>query len=840
MRFSLLPFQVTTVERAVTELRLSMDEVGRVGLGGNGQAVTLAAPTGAGKTVMAAAVLEALFWGDEQALGDDQLTVVWLSDLPNVNEQTRRKIARASDRLTEDRLVQVDNNFRDDELAPGRVYFLNTQKLSVNAGLVATGDDRNSTIWEVLTRTIARAPSRFLLVIDEAHRGMDRPTGTAAQTAASIVQRFILGSDEMTRSPIILGISATPTRFDNLVAGANRTIRRADADIAEVRSSGLIKERIVVWRPEHGLVHSELTLLQRAAQSLHDYQLRWTRYCDEQSLPKVVPILVVQVEDKTGDAVTATDLAQAIDAIEEVTGHLHPDSYAHCFGDAPAPVIVGSRRIRYLRPADIDSDPQVTVVFFKTSLSTGWDCPRAEVIMSFRTAREPDFIAQLVGRMVRTPLARRVDSDEVLNSVGLYLPKYDRGAVQAIVRQLRSGDPDFVPPIEVDEGDGLVSCDRRTDLFDRVTETAKSVRSYVVPRRRRMAPVARLERLAGCLSDFELHADAPTEMEAALVDILWSRLSARRSDRDFERAIEQSKKIGLNATTLSYLTGETETLSIQVESTSRSLERLYEQVGLKVGAGLHTKLWRKIRVEDPTISGDVARLYVIATLGESATLRALDNEARQQFEEWVGRFSDEIDELAEAERQEFDQLLEHAEAPTDRAMSLPTTVRARRTERSIDYPRNLYQDEDGEYPDTFNDWEKDVVETELGRDGAITWVRNKPRQSWALTIPYDGPTGDAEAMYPDFLFFRQVGDKVVVDLVDPHGVHIPDAPAKARGLARYAKKHGHLFNRLEMVIYDRTDGRRQTLNLKSVSVRDHVLAVTTQQHLHALFDLAGS
>lgn len=460
--------------------------------------------------------------------------------------------------------------------------------------------------------------------------------------------------------------------------------------------------------------------------------------------------------------------------------------------------------------------------------------------MSFRTAKDATFIAQLVGRMVRTPLARRVDSDEVLNSVALYLPRYDRGAVQGIVRQLRSGDPDFIPATDAEEGNGLAACERRGDLYEQVAAAARSIRSYVVPRPRRMAPVTRLERLAGSLSDFDLYPDAPAQMEADLVDLLWSRLTARRSDEEFERAIERSKKIGLNATTLSYLTGQTETSTIQVESTSRSLERLYEQVGVKVGAGLHEKLWRRIRAEDRSIGGDTARLYVIATLADGSTLRALDTQARQRFEEWVAQYQDQIDELPEGERQEFDRLLEHADEPTDRALALPVTVRARRTDRSIDYPRHLYQDDDGNYPETLNEWEGDVVETEIARPWAICWVRNKERQSWALTLPYDTSAGDPAPMYPDFLFFRKQDDKVVVDLIDPHGVHLEDAPAKARGLARYAKKHGHLFARVEMVIYDRQNRRRQTLNLKSVAVRDHVLTVQTHQHLHSLFDLAGS
>lgn len=837
MRFTLLPFQEETVAAAVTALRLSMDEVARAGPS-SAQAVTLTAPTGAGKTVMAAAALEALIWGDQAAPGDEERVVVWLSDLPNVNEQTRRKIQKASDRL-QDRLVQVDTDFRGDEFAPGHVYFLNTQKLSVTSSLVEVSEERRFTIWEVIDRTIARDPSKFLLVIDEAHRGMDRPTSAAAQQATSIVQRFIFGTEGMRRSPVVLGISATPQRFDELIAGTPRTIRRAEADIEQVRASGLLKERIIVWRPEHGIQHSEVTLLQRAAQTLQDYDLRWSRYTGNLRLPPVVPVMVVQVEDRTSDAVTATNLHQAIEAIEEVTGPLHPDSYAHCFGDAPAHVDVGSRRIRYLRPVDIDNDPQSTVVFFKTSLSTGWDCPRAEVIMSFRAARDATYIAQLVGRLVRNPLARRVDSDEVLNSVALYLPRYDRGAVQSIVRQLRAGDPDFLPGIEAEEGNGLVTCERREDVYSHIEQAARSVRNYVVPRIRRMPPVTRLERLAGSLSDFDLYPAAPDDMDAALLTVAWDRLHERLGQAEFESAVERSKQVGLSSTTLSYLTGETETTTIRVQSTSRSLDRVYEQVGTRAGAGLHEKLWRRILDEVDGIDGDTARLYVIATLGEPATREAIDAAARQTFDDWLGQYQDKVDDLPENARQEFDRLREHADAPTHNALALPLTVRARRSDRSIDYPANLYEDENGVYPERLNEWEKDVVETEIARDGAICWVRNKDRQSWALTIPYETTEGHAAAMYPDFVFFRKSGRKVVVDLIDPHGVHLPDAPAKARGLARYAKTHGSAFNRIEIVIYDRQNNRRKSLNLKSLSVRNHVLAVTSSQHLNALFDLAG-
>ncbi|WP_163602770.1 hypothetical protein, partial [Klebsiella pneumoniae] len=76
--------------------------------------------------------------------------------------------------------------------------------------------------------------------------------------------------------------------------------------------------------------------------------------------------------------------------------------------------------LRKVEASRIDADKNIGVVFFKTSLSTGWDCPRAEVMMSFRRAEDHTYIAQLLGRMVRTPLARRIEKDAALNDVHLF------------------------------------------------------------------------------------------------------------------------------------------------------------------------------------------------------------------------------------------------------------------------------------------------------------------------------------------------------------------------------------------------------------------------------------
>jgi type III restriction enzyme len=164
----------------------------------------------------------------------------------------------------------------------------------------------------------------------------------------------------------------------------------------------------------------------------------------------VRPILVVQVEDGVeGKTLTRTNLADVVRVIERQTGPLAVNEIVHCFQDK-TDIEAGGRIIRKLEASRIQDDTNVKVVLFKTALTTGWDCPRAETMMSFRRAQDPTSIAQLVGRMIRTPLARRIETDEVLNTVDLFLPHYDSEALEGVLARLRSPDESEGLPTQVE------------------------------------------------------------------------------------------------------------------------------------------------------------------------------------------------------------------------------------------------------------------------------------------------------------------------------------------------------------------------------------------------------
>lgn len=128
MSMALIGYQVDAAQRILSRISRGIPAYIE---DGERTAVSLSAPTGSGKTIIAAAVIEQLLFGGEGRPGNHRLVVLWVSDSPELNEQTRDKFMAFSPKLTLERLVAVgdDDPLDVGSLRPGRVYFLNTQKL---------------------------------------------------------------------------------------------------------------------------------------------------------------------------------------------------------------------------------------------------------------------------------------------------------------------------------------------------------------------------------------------------------------------------------------------------------------------------------------------------------------------------------------------------------------------------------------------------------------------------------------------------------------------------------------------------------------------------------------
>ena len=441
MRDELISFQQTAVSKLLAEIN-SAQAYHRVD--GRPQVIAFRAPTGSGKTIVMTEVIEDILNGTETTVEQPEAIFVWLSDSPQLNEQSKTKIIQKADKIRPNQCVTIeDDSFDQEMLDDGMIYFLNTQKLGKASRLVSGSDSRTYTIWQSLQNTAERKGNHLYVIIDEAHRGMqDRE----AARATSIMQKFLIGSeaDGLDALPVVIGMSATDERFRRLVGNISSVRHDVDVRPDEVRASGLLKDRIIITYPEQDSI-DDMVILQAAADEWKDKCEHWNYYCTTQKSQQVRPVLVIQVENRNSDSASATEIGECLSRIEARTGARFSEyEVVHTFGQT-ATIEAGGLKIHHVDASDIADNKKIRVVFFKENLSTGWDCPRAETMMSFRHAQDATYIAQLLGRMIRTPLQRHIDVDETLNEVCLFLPHFNKDNVESVMKALQDEEGSDIP-----------------------------------------------------------------------------------------------------------------------------------------------------------------------------------------------------------------------------------------------------------------------------------------------------------------------------------------------------------------------------------------------------------
>lgn len=131
-------------------------------------------------------------------------------------------------------------------------------------------------------------------------------------------------------------------------------------------------------------------------------------------------LVVIQVCAGSGTKVSDTDLDDVIAKIEERMGDSFKENeVVHTFGSTGTLSIHGLT-VPHIEPSEIAEDRRIRVVLFKENLSTGWDCPRAETMMSFRRAEDATYIRLLSGRPLASNRFRMIISLKARERLNLY------------------------------------------------------------------------------------------------------------------------------------------------------------------------------------------------------------------------------------------------------------------------------------------------------------------------------------------------------------------------------------------------------------------------------------
>lgn len=687
-------------------------------------------------------------------------------------------------------------------------------------------DGRTYTIWDTIRNTIEHPDLTLYLVLDEAHRGMGSSTKAVRDARSSIVKRLINGDGSVPPVPIVWGISATVERFRAAMDVAERRsiLPDVEVDTLRVQESGLLKDTVILDIPDEA-GQFDTVLLRRGTEKLRAATQAWNEYARSQDIEPVVPLLVLQVPNKPDP----DDIARALDAVFDTWPDLPIESVAHVFGDHSDQTF-GPFPVPYISPELVQDATRVRVLLAKDAISTGWDCPRAEVMVSFRPAKDRTHITQLLGRMVRAPLARRIPGNEALNSVDCLLPFFDRTTVKSVADALMHGRNDdrtddtppvrrvLVNPIEVTPNESIL---------DEVWDKLLTLPSQSLPQRT-AKPVKRLTALAHELAFDGLRPGAGKLAHAEMHKVLDAAQARYASEIEAARSAVMTVE---GRTLIAHIHRKEATFDEFVASADQVVvDDAYRRAARVVSPDLARTYADRLADADEDADSIEDALFdaraTVAALGMVPEVKDyLESEADKLAERWFAEHRAEIRGLSDERQDVYRSLHEASAEPQDLDLAKPTRwlvpTTALTGESAVDLPAyrmHLLAAEDGTFPVDLNDLEAEVLDRELDRDGVQGWYRNPSRSSQDSIAAVYEMGGRVRTVRPDFVFFHEASDgSIHASIVDPHSHHLADALPKLRGLAQYAERHGAHYRRIDAIT--RVGETLRVLDLLEPSVR---------------------
>ena len=328
------------------------------------------APTGSGKTIILLNYIDQYL-----DYTRDKVSFVWLSiGSGELEEQSKDKM----DKLLPDRTSKTLSDALKSGFDEGDVTFINWEAVN-RAGNKAT---RVSEVKNIIDR-IADAHKKgidFILIVDEEHRSN---TGNSAEFMMNFSARNVIR------------VSATPIKNDIAL--------KYEIPESEVIASGLITSAMYVNDEIDGDVETEMSteyayLIDLAIKKRDQIQEEYNKL----SKP-IRPLVIIQFPDSSNRYI------EEVEALLEERGFSYDNGFVAKWLSEEKINIEGIEQ------------PNATPIFllWKQALSTGWDCPRAKILVKLRDNMSDSFEVQTIGRIRRMPEAKHYNND-VLDNCYMY------------------------------------------------------------------------------------------------------------------------------------------------------------------------------------------------------------------------------------------------------------------------------------------------------------------------------------------------------------------------------------------------------------------------------------
>lgn len=335
----------------IAQLKEAMDN--------NKRDIVLKSPTGSGKTIMLTHFM------DDYCKSFPNVVFVWLTPgKGDLEEQSKAKMDKYIHNAQTKLLADVmTSGFSENDCC-----FINWEKLTKQDNNALKEGERKNFIEHI--ETAQNNGLQFKIIVDESHQN-------DSVKANEILEYF--------KTDKIIRASATPKNYTNATV--------IEVDGADVIASGLIKKLLVINEEfaQHEDVDDQIGfLLERALEKQRELAAAFL-----QQKIDVNPLIIVQLPNKND---------VLLDQVERWF-----ESKQITYENDLLAIWLSDKKENLERIEEKNAHPIAVII--KQAVATGWDCPRAHILVKLRDNMSETFEIQTIGRIRRMPEAMHYDSD---------------------------------------------------------------------------------------------------------------------------------------------------------------------------------------------------------------------------------------------------------------------------------------------------------------------------------------------------------------------------------------------------------------------------------------------
>ncbi|WP_137744650.1 DEAD/DEAH box helicase [Robertmurraya siralis] len=358
-------------------------------IGDSNKEIVFKSPTGSGKTIMLTHFMS------EYGKGHFGNVFVWLTPgKGDLEEQSKAKM----DKYIHNSSTKLITDIMTDGFKENDACFLNWEKLTKKGNnALKEGEKAN---FQERIKQAHNDGLEFIIIVDESHQN-------DTVKADDIITLF--------NPKKIIRTSATPKNYSNATL--------IEVKEEEVIAEGLIKKMLVINEDFGRSVEVESQvgfLLDKALDKQNELKVAF-----EERKSSVNPLIIVQLPNKSE---VMQDEVERYLATKDIT-----------YENGLLAVWLSDRKQNLEDIEKMDAKPIVIII--KQAIATGWDCPRAHILVKLRENTSETFEIQTIGRIRRMPELKHYESD-LLDSC--YLFTFDEKFTEGVKLHLRKGALDAV------------------------------------------------------------------------------------------------------------------------------------------------------------------------------------------------------------------------------------------------------------------------------------------------------------------------------------------------------------------------------------------------------------